>query len=75
MEPFNGDKKCSSSTNMSGYGIPKEGGKNALTNLDVGSFTISELEVWELQEIVRINMILIDYRRNEDKEKENEESE
>ena len=31
-EPFNGDDKCSSYANQSGYRIPKEDGKNKLTN-------------------------------------------
>jgi len=47
--PFNGDKKCSSWVNHSGYRIPSEGGKNALTNTKDGDFTITELEVWEVK--------------------------
>jgi hypothetical protein len=46
-EPFNGDNKCYSNANSSGYGIPVEGGVNQLTK-KVDLFTISELEVWEV---------------------------
>ena len=45
-EPFNGENKCRSEANHSGYNIPLEGGKNMLTNEEDGEFTISELEVW-----------------------------
>jgi hypothetical protein len=31
-EPFNGNGKCYSGANSSGYHIPKEGDKNMLTN-------------------------------------------
>ena len=31
-EPFNGNGKCYSYANESGYRIPKEGGKNMLSN-------------------------------------------
>jgi hypothetical protein len=47
-EPFNGDGKCYSYANWSGYKIVIEGGKNMLTNKEDGNFTISELEVWEV---------------------------
>jgi hypothetical protein len=48
LEPFNGDGKCSSWANCSGYKIVIEGGKNMLTNNKDGYFTISEIEVWEV---------------------------
>ncbi len=48
-EPFNGYGNCSSHANKPGYFIPLDGaGKNMLTNKLDGSFTISELEVWEV---------------------------
>jgi hypothetical protein len=52
LEPFNGDGKCSSRANCPGYKIVIEGGKNMLTNNKDGSFTITELEVWEVTFIV-----------------------
>ncbi len=55
--PFNGQGYCRSNAGCSAYGIPKEGGKNALTNQDNGFFTITELEVWSIKEEVR-NMII-----------------
>jgi hypothetical protein len=48
-EPFNGDGKCKSYTNESGYDIPEVDGVNMLTNKKNGGFTISELEVWEVK--------------------------
>jgi hypothetical protein len=48
-EPFNGEGKCLSCTNCSGYDIPLDAaGLNMLTNKKDGRFTISELEVWEV---------------------------
>jgi hypothetical protein len=48
-EPFNGDGKCVSHVNKSGYAIPVDGaGINLLTNKKTGWFTITELEVWEI---------------------------
>ena len=51
-EPFNGNEKCISRANYSGYGIPEKGGKNMLTNKEGSDFTITELEVWEVKEMV-----------------------
>ena len=51
-EPFNGNGKCRSYANLPGYGIPEEGGKNMLTNKKGIDFTITELEVWEVKEMV-----------------------
>ena len=49
-EPFNGEKNCKSTANKSGFGITfDESGKNMLTNMKDGRFTISELEVWEVK--------------------------
>ena len=47
--PINGELKCSSWTNHSGFRIPSENGKNMLTNVKDGDFTITELEVWEVK--------------------------
>jgi hypothetical protein len=48
-EPFNGDRNCRSYANKPGYRIPvDEDGRNMLTNKEDSSFTISELEVWEV---------------------------
>jgi hypothetical protein len=48
-EPFNGEHKCFSRANCPGFGIPNDGtGNNLLTNKKDGSFTITELEVWEV---------------------------
>ena len=47
-EPFNGERYCLSNANRSGYKIFIEDGKNMLTNKEDGSFTITELEVWEV---------------------------
>ena len=46
FEPLN--EECYSWVNKPGYGITAEGGKNMLTNQKDGSFTITELEVWEI---------------------------
>ena len=43
--------------NYSGYYIGVDAGKNTLTNLESGKFTISELEVWQVTFIV-INYIV-----------------
>jgi hypothetical protein len=51
-EPFNGNSNCVSRANEPGYGIPEEGGKNMLTNKEGIKFTITELEVWEVKEMV-----------------------
>ena len=49
-EPFNGENKCYSWTNESGYSIGKEtDGTNKLTRKKDGRFTITELEVWSLK--------------------------
>ena len=54
-EPFNGNNKCFSNANNSGYKIEKDSqGISMLTNLKcnwyglISDFTISELEVWEV---------------------------
>ena len=60
LSPFNGQGNCWSWADESAYGIPIEGGKNALTNQEDGEFTITELEVWSIKEEVRKIMILID---------------
>ncbi len=49
-EPFNGSDNCYSWVNYPGYKIPKVNGKNQLTNQEMGWFTISELEVWAVEE-------------------------
>jgi hypothetical protein len=51
-EPFNGHNKCISYANRTGYRIPKEGGNNRLTNKKDEYFTITELEVWQITEMV-----------------------
>ena len=57
FEPFNGDNKCMSLANKDGYQIPLDSESNSmLTNLKceykfedfLCSFTVSELEVWEV---------------------------
>jgi hypothetical protein len=53
-EPFNGDNKCYSWANKNGYLIPLKDGKNMLTDKSDGRFTIVELEVWEIEFIVKI---------------------
>jgi hypothetical protein len=62
-EPFNDDDNCVSFANEANYKIKEEGGKNMLTNEKNGKFTITELEVWSIKEVVRNNMILIDIGR------------
>jgi hypothetical protein len=49
--PFNGKDKCASWANKSAYNIPLVDGKNQLTNQEDGKFTISELEVWLVEEV------------------------
>ncbi len=49
-EPFNYNGYCKSCANNSGYGIPLECEKNALTNQKDEYFTITELEVWSIKE-------------------------
>ena len=56
--PFNGQGNCCSYVGNSAYGIPEEGGKNALTKQEGDWFTITELEVWSIKEEVRNTMIL-----------------
>ena len=48
-QPFNGDEMCRSYANRDTYKIPLKDGKNALTNKEDGDFTITELEIWEVQ--------------------------
>ena len=50
FEPFNGKDNCWSQANQSGYNIPLVDGKNQLTNQKDGDFTISELEVWLVED-------------------------
>ena len=50
FQPFNRKKYCISRANQAGYKIPIKDEKNQLTNLKDGSFTISELEVWFVEE-------------------------
>jgi hypothetical protein len=49
--PFNGENKCFSRANKSGYEIGMETGgvTNKLTRKKDGEFTITELEVWSLK--------------------------
>jgi hypothetical protein len=49
-QPFNGNNNCYSFPNEKGYNIPLVDGKNQLTNQGGYDFTISELEVWLLEE-------------------------
>jgi hypothetical protein len=51
LEPFNGENKCSSWVNNSGYkiGMETDGVTNKLTRKNNGFFTITELEVWSLK--------------------------
>jgi hypothetical protein len=49
-QPFNGKDKCSSWANQPGYNIPLSDGINQLTNQKDKYFTISELEVWLVEE-------------------------
>ena len=76
-EPFNGDEKCWSSANSPGYKIPLKDGKNMLTGSGNEDFTITELEVWEVEYLViyfiklNINIGLIEMRdRNRESRKE-----
>jgi hypothetical protein len=50
FEQYNGSGNCHSWVNNPGYKIPKVNGKNQLTNQKSGSFIISELEVWAVEE-------------------------
>ena len=51
-EPFNGENNCVSYPNQNGYCISEDkSGKNMLTNKKKSTFTITELEVWEVKEI------------------------
>ncbi len=48
--PFDGYKNCYSNANLSAYRIPVDGaGKNMLTNCKKSNFTITELEVWQVE--------------------------
>ena len=50
IEPFNGEGKCRSYENEPGYRIPVDGaGTNMLTNNKDYKFTITELEVWQVE--------------------------
>jgi len=49
-EPFNDNINCRSYTNKPGYNIPEVDEKNQLTKQERCLFTISELEVWLLEE-------------------------
>jgi hypothetical protein len=49
-EPFNGKYECYSWANNRGYNIPLVDGMNQLTNQKNGRLTISELEVWLVDE-------------------------
>jgi hypothetical protein len=48
--PFNGKDYCGSWVNKPGYNIPLVDGINQLTNQADGKFTISEIEVWLVEE-------------------------
>ena len=49
MTPFNNSRLCYSYAGESSFNISFDSdGKNMLTNQNDGSFTISELEVWEV---------------------------
>jgi hypothetical protein len=54
-QPFNGDGRCLSLANKDTYKIPLKDGKNALTNKEDGDFTITELEIWEVQYLSESN--------------------
>ena len=71
-EPFNGDNKCRSFANGSGYKIPLVDGKNMLTNEEDGRFTITELEVWQVKFLVIFNFKLILYRTEQDETQKEE---
>ena len=48
--PFNGYGNCYSFANYPCYRIPIDGaGKNMLTNREDGFFTITEIEVWQVE--------------------------
>ena len=65
---LNGDGKCESSANETGYNIPLKDGINMLTNKKDGEFTITELEVWEVEYIVKYNIKSIIYRTDKNKD-------
>ena len=50
-EPFDGDNNCVSRSDGWGFKIPVKDGKNMLTNKERwdGKFTITELEVWQVE--------------------------
>ncbi len=49
-EPFNGPSKCISIKNETVYNIPSDKlGRNILTHSRKDNFTITELEVWEVE--------------------------
>jgi hypothetical protein len=50
-ELFDAGEECCSKTNGKSFGIAEEDGKNMLTNLKKSSFSITELEVWEVTEM------------------------
>jgi len=50
FEPFNGSSNCYSWVNKPSYKIPEVNGKYQLTNRENSCFTISELEVWAVEE-------------------------
>ncbi len=62
-QPFNGENKCRSIAGKPYYRIPEEGEKNTLTNKKGNTFTITELEVWSIKEIVRNLIFLINIGR------------
>jgi len=50
--PFNKERNCTSVSNKEGFKIPLIKGVNQLTNLEegsYGSFSITELEVWQVK--------------------------
>jgi hypothetical protein len=48
-EPFNGTNHCVSNKGYTGYQIPIDSDYiNLLTNKKNGTFTITELEVWQI---------------------------
>jgi hypothetical protein len=76
FEPFNGYGRCRSMANYDTFKIEytdRKFDKNMLTNEGNGQFTITELEVWSIKEVVRNNKFLIDIgRMNTLREKEND---
>ena len=70
-QPFNGDGKCISWANSATYKIPLKDGKNALTNKKNGRFTITELEVWQVTEVVT-NYLLTNIEKMKKSEKKRE---